>query len=145
MSESLLRQMDQGQDTSGEAVVKAIFARTDFYRQIQRWFEDVDIIVSPTIACPALPIDTDFFSDVIINGAPAGPPRQAWYPYTHPFNLSGSPAITLPAGFSRDGLPIALQLAARRGNDALLLRAARLFEVARPWADKRPPLPELDG
>ena len=144
MSDTLLRQMDQGLDTSGEAVLKSIFARTAIYRQVQGWFEETDILVTPTLARPALSIDHDFFGDVVINGEPAGTVRQAWYPYTHPFNLSGNPAITLPAGFSSDGLPIALQLAARRGEDALLLRAAARFEMARPWADNKPDLPELD-
>ncbi len=145
MSETLLRQMDQGRDTSGEAVVKAIFARTDVYRQVQGWFEETDILITPTLARPAVSIDHDFFGDVIINNKPAGTVRQSWYPYTHPFNLSGNPAITLPAGFGSDGLPFAIQLAARRGEDALLLRAAALFENARPWADRRPHLPEIDG
>lgn len=144
MSETLLRQMDQGRDTSGEAVLQCIFARTSIYRQVQGWFDDVDIILTPTLSRTALDIDHDFFGDVIINNKPAGTVRQAWYPYTHPFNLSGNPAITLPAGFSSDGLPIALQLVGRRGEDALLLKAAALFENASPWADHHPPLPELD-
>ena len=144
MSETLLRQMEQGAQTTGEDVVKAIFARTNIYRQVQTWFEDVDILITPTLARTALPIDHDFFGAVMINGAPAGTVRQAWYPWTHPFNLSGNPAITLPASFHSDGLPIGLQLVARRGEDALLLRAATLFEEARPWADVRPSLTELD-
>lgn len=144
MSETLLRQMDQGRDTSGEAVLQCIFARTNIYRQVQGWFDAIDIMVTPTLSRTALDIDHDFFGDVIINNKPAGTVRQAWYPYTHPFNLAGNPAITLPAGFSSDGLPIALQLVGRRGEDALLLKAAALFERASPWADHHPPLPELD-
>ncbi|MGI9478752.1 MAG: amidase [Hyphomicrobiaceae bacterium] len=145
MSETLLRQMDQGRDTSGEDVLKSIFTRTDIYRQVQGWFEETDILVMPTLARTALAIDHDFFSDVVINNKKVGPVRQSWYPYTHPFNLSGNPAITLPAGFSSDGLPFALQLVGRRGEDALLLRAAALFEKARPWSGRRPSLPDLDG
>lgn len=144
MSETLLSQMDQGRDTSGEAVLQCIFARTSIYRQVQGWFDDVDIMITPTLSRTALDIDHDFFGDVIINNKPAGTVRQAWYPYTHPFNLSGNPAITLPAGFSTDGLPIALQLIGRRGEDALLLKAAAMFEQAAPWADHHPPLPELN-
>ncbi|MCB1546486.1 MAG: amidase [Hyphomicrobiaceae bacterium] len=145
MSETLLRQMDQGANATGEEVVKAIFARTQIFRQIQSWFTDVDIIVTPTITRTALPIDHDFFGPITINGKPAGTVRQSWYPYTHPMNLSGNPAITLPAGFHSDGLPIAIQLIGRRGEDALVLKAAALFEQARPWAQHRPALPELDG
>jgi aspartyl-tRNA(Asn)/glutamyl-tRNA(Gln) amidotransferase subunit A len=144
MSETLLRQMDEGVAASGEAVLKAIFARTNVYRQVQSWFEDIDILITPTLARTAVPIDHDFFGDVMINNTPAGTVRRAWYPYTHPFNLSGNPAITLPAGFHSDGLPVAIQLVGRRGEDALLLKAAALFEQACPWTARRPDLPELD-
>ena len=102
-------------------------------------------MITPTLARTAVPIDHDFFGDVIINNEPAGTVRQAWYPYTHPLNLSGNPAITLPAGFHSDGLPVAIQLVGRWGEDALLLKAASLFERARPWAGARPNLPDLDG
>jgi aspartyl-tRNA(Asn)/glutamyl-tRNA(Gln) amidotransferase subunit A len=144
MSETLLRQMDQGVGSTGEQVLQAIFARTTIFRKIQTWFETADILVMPTMARTAVPIDHDFFADVIINNAPAGPARRAWYPYTHPFNISGHPAITLPAGFHSDGLPVAIQLVGRHGEDAKLLKAAALFEKARPWAKRRPDLPELD-
>ncbi len=71
--------------------------------------------------------------------------RQTWYPYTHPFNLTGNPAITLPAGFARDGLPVAIQIVGRYGADDEVLRAAALLEQLRPWAERTPDLPELDG
>jgi len=68
----------------------------------------------------------------------SGTVRQSWYPYTLPFNLSGSPAVTLPCGFASDGLPMGLQLVGPHLGDARLLRAAALFEAACPWAGKRP-------
>jgi aspartyl-tRNA(Asn)/glutamyl-tRNA(Gln) amidotransferase subunit A len=144
MSETLLRQMDQGVAATGEQVLKAIFTRTSVYRQIQSWFNGVDLIVTPTITRTAVPIDHDFFGPITINNQPAGTVRQSWYPGTHPFNLSGNPAITLPAGFHPDGLPVAIQIVGRRGEDALVLRAAAAFERARPWTHNRPHLPELD-
>ena len=64
--------------------------------------------------------------------------RKAWFPYTHPFNLSGNPAVSLPAGFHSDGLPVGIQLVAKRGADVLLCRAAALYEQARPWDQRRP-------
>jgi aspartyl-tRNA(Asn)/glutamyl-tRNA(Gln) amidotransferase subunit A len=145
MSETLVRQMKEGAGATGEQVLKAIFARTETYRQIQGWLADVDVLVTPTIARTAIPIDHDFFAPIEIEGKKTDVVRRAWYPYTMPFNLSGHPAISLPAGFHSDGLPVAIQLIARHGEDALLLKVSAAFERARPWAGKRPKLPEIDG
>jgi aspartyl-tRNA(Asn)/glutamyl-tRNA(Gln) amidotransferase subunit A len=65
----------------------------------------------------------------------------AWVPFTYPFNMTGQPAASVPAGFTRDGLPIGLQIVGRRFDDAGVLRAAAAFERARPWADRRPSEP----
>ena len=51
-----------------------------------------------------------------------------------PFNLTGNPAVSLPCGFDAAGMPLAIQLVARPGEDAELLRVAAAFEGARPWA-----------
>ena len=58
--------------------------------------------------------------------------------------MTGNPAISIPCGWDKDGLPIGLQLIGRLGADSALLRAAALFEQARPWAQRRPDLPELE-
>ena len=91
-------------------------------------------IPMPTLARTAIPIEERLFEPIEIEGRKTDTVRKAWYPYTHPFNLTGHPAITLPCGFHSDGLPMAIQLVGRRGEDARLLRAAALFEAARPWA-----------
>ena len=69
-----------------------------------------------------------------------GPNADGWYPYTHPFNLTGHPAITVPNGFTAAGLPAGgLQLAAPWFADADLLSAAAAYEAARGDDDRRPP------
>ena len=55
-----------------------------------------------------------------------------------PFNLTGNPAVSLPASFDSAGIPLAIQLVAPVGADAVLLRVAAAFERARPWAQRRP-------
>ena len=57
----------------------------------------------------------------------------AWCRATYPFNLTGQPAISVPAGFTAAGFPVGLQLVGRRHEDALVLRLAGEFEHARPW------------
>jgi aspartyl-tRNA(Asn)/glutamyl-tRNA(Gln) amidotransferase subunit A len=64
----------------------------------------------------------------------------AWIPFTPPFNLTGYPACSVPCGFTSDRLPIGLQIVGRRFDDVTVLRAARAFEQAQPWAQHRPSL-----
>jgi aspartyl-tRNA(Asn)/glutamyl-tRNA(Gln) amidotransferase subunit A len=143
MSETLLRQMDNGAGHSAVALQEAMFERTRVFREIQGWFDRCDIVATPTLSRTALPIEHDFFAPIEIDGETADTVRNAWYPYTLPFNLSGNPAVTLPCGRAADGLPIGLQLIGPHLGDARLLRAAALFEMARPWASERPRVPGL--
>lgn len=140
MSPTLLGQIDRGGDHTAEMLSKANLQRTALYRKIQRWFETADIIVMPTLTRTAVGIEEGLFEPIEIEGRKIDTVRKAWFPYTHPFNLTGNPAVTLPAGLHSDGLPVAIQLVGRRGADALLVRAAALFEQARPWGHLRPPL-----
>jgi aspartyl-tRNA(Asn)/glutamyl-tRNA(Gln) amidotransferase subunit A len=139
MSETLLKQMDNGAGHSAVALQQAMFERTRIFREVQRWFETYDIVATPTLSRAALAIDHDFFAPIEIDGEVADTVRKAWYPYTLPFNLSGNPAVTLPCGRGADGLPIGLQLVGPHLDDARLLRAAALYEAARPWVGERPP------
>ncbi len=138
MSPTLLRQMDDGANHSAEDLMHAYVRRTEIYRQIQGWFERYDIIAMPTLTRTALPLKEGLFEPIEVAGQKFNSVRKAWFPYTHPFNLSGNPAVTLPCGVHPDGLPMAIQLVGRRGADALLCRAAALFEQAQPWADRQP-------
>jgi aspartyl-tRNA(Asn)/glutamyl-tRNA(Gln) amidotransferase subunit A len=140
MSPTLVRQLDNGEHHTAEQLARAQVQRTALYRKVQGWFERFDIIAMPTLTRTALPLQEGLFEPIEIEGRKVESVRKSWFPYTHPFNLTGNPAVTLPAGFHSDGLPIAIQLVGRRGADALLLRAAALFEAAQPWADRRPPV-----
>jgi aspartyl-tRNA(Asn)/glutamyl-tRNA(Gln) amidotransferase subunit A len=145
MDPVFVRQMDRVQSYSAQELYAAIFQRTTLYRQVQSWFEEADIVAMPTLSRSALPIEQDFFGPITIDNEAVPNLRAAWYPYTMPFNLTGNPAVSLPCGFGADGLPVAIQLVARPGEDARLMRVAALFEAARPWAQRRPALPEFDG
>ncbi|MEE8372765.1 MAG: amidase family protein, partial [Dehalococcoidia bacterium] len=59
---------------------------------------------------------------------------------TCPFNLTGQPAASVPAGWTDDGLPVGLQIVGRRYDEVTVLRAAAAFEEACPWAGRRPPV-----
>jgi aspartyl-tRNA(Asn)/glutamyl-tRNA(Gln) amidotransferase subunit A len=143
MDPALVAQLDRAGRYSARELYRAIFLRTKMYRQVQGWFERADIVVTPTLARTALPIEHQFFDLVEIDGEPVDTMRRAWYPYTLPFNMTGNPAISVPCGWDTAALPIGLQLVGPLGADAMLLHAAALFEQARPWNQRRPSLPEL--
>jgi aspartyl-tRNA(Asn)/glutamyl-tRNA(Gln) amidotransferase subunit A len=62
--------------------------------------------------------------------------------FTYPFNLSGFPALSIPCGFDRVGLPIGLQLAARPWQEGLLVRVGHTYQQATDWHCRRPPEPD---
>ena len=62
-----------------------------------------------------------------------------WMPFTFPFNLTGQPAASVPAGVTDDGLPVGLQIVGRRNADRTVLAASAAFEAACPWSERQPP------
>jgi aspartyl-tRNA(Asn)/glutamyl-tRNA(Gln) amidotransferase subunit A len=116
--------------------VQAWFDRLAWWQHPRALFEKYDLLVTPTVACPPFAIGLD--NAIEIAGRAIAPYR--WTPYTWPFNATGQPAASLPCGFTRDGLPIGLQIVGRRYADVTVLRACAAFETARPWASKRPPI-----
>jgi aspartyl-tRNA(Asn)/glutamyl-tRNA(Gln) amidotransferase subunit A len=116
--------------------VQAWFDRLAWWQHPRAFFERYDLLLTPTVSCPAFPLGLDYPPEVA--GKPVMP--YGWIPYTYPFNLTGQPAASVPCGFTRDGLPIGLQIVGRRFDDATVLRAAAAFERTRPWANARPAL-----
>ncbi len=62
----------------------------------------------------------------------------SWLGFTSPINMTGQPAASVPAGFTRQGLPVGLQIVGRHLADASVLRASAAYEQAAPWADRWP-------
>jgi aspartyl-tRNA(Asn)/glutamyl-tRNA(Gln) amidotransferase subunit A len=103
------------------------------YRALWRSF---DILVTPTspIAAPSIGATTTKLGDNEI------PLVRAFLDLTLPFNLTGQPALSLPCGFTRSGLPIGLQLVGRPFDEAALFRAGAAYEAATDWHTRRPPI-----
>src|SRR4029453_2870780 len=116
--------------------VQAWFDRLTWYDHVRRYFDGHDLLLTPTIATPPFKVGLD--NPTEIAGRPVEP--YDWIPFTYPFNLTGNPAASVPCGFTKDGLPIGLQIVGRRFDDVTVLRAAAGYERLAPWADRKPPL-----
>ena len=121
---------------SATAYLKAQRVRAVLVRDLERIFRHVDVLVTPTSAIPAPKLDAG--SGEV--GAPMSAMRSALRRLTQPFNVTGSPAVTVPCGFSRDGLPVGLQLVGRPFDEARLLNLAYAYEQSTPWKDRHPAL-----
>ena len=99
-------------------------------------FDDVDIVLGPTLARAALAVGRyeGRGAPYTLNGA------LRWVPFNGVWNHVGNPAAAVPAGFDAGGLPLSVQLVARHGAEDTLFSLAHELEVARPWADARPPV-----
>jgi len=112
------------------------YYKLEFYRNyIQEFFKNYDLLLTPTLATPAFKIGEH---PAVIDGVNVPAKLGGFAPLTYPFNWSGNPAATAPAGFSSDGLPVGLQIVGRRGDEETVLAASKAFAEARPWADKFP-------
>jgi len=126
--------MECARNLSGVEVSKA-WAQLERLRGIMLdFFQNYDLLLTPTTAVPAFPIGQRS------RGLGRGFIDWDFIPFTCVFNLSGNPAASVPCGFSSDGLPIGLQLVGRLEDEVTVLRASAAFEEARPWVDKRPPV-----
>jgi aspartyl-tRNA(Asn)/glutamyl-tRNA(Gln) amidotransferase subunit A len=118
-------------------ITDAIMARKKCANQAWRFFRTYDLLLTPTIACT--PFKQGILGPETVDGKKTADPFQ-WISFTYQFNWTGQPAATVPAGFTKDGLPIGIQIVGRHLDDATVLRAAAAYEAAAPWKDKWPPM-----
>ena len=121
-------------DHSIEDYFIKVFERYAFRETVREFFETYDLLLSPVL--PVAAFDTG------LNVPPGWEDRNSvsWVYYTYPFNTTGQPAASIPAGFTELGLPVGLQMVGRINSEIDIFRAAAAFEEVYPWADKRPPL-----
>ena len=105
-------------------------ARGALGRTMAAFHGKYDLLATPCVTRTAFDVGTD--------GPPDAPNSRIWSPYTFPFNLTRQPAVSLPCGTGRDGLPVGLQLVAPLYGEARLLAVSRRFERAFPWFGNRP-------
>ncbi len=115
---------------SASDYINALRMRSKFTADFHALFNDVDVIVTASAHDPAVRIDDQEACEFIYS-------RQA----RAPFNVTGSPAMAVPAGFSKEGLPLGIQIVAAPWNEAVVYRVGAAYEAAMSWTAKRPVLP----
>ncbi len=128
-------------------------------RDLARFFETYDVLLTPTLATPPIPVGSvqpkgaEAAVQKLLARLSAGRVAKllggleasidkifAFTPYTPVFNMSGQPAMSVPLEWSAAGLPLGMHFAARFGDEATLFRLAAQLEEARPWRGRRPPV-----
>jgi amidase len=121
---------------SRDAVARARAAEPQFTARVGEVFRHFDVLLTPTIPSPPWPL-LRFEGRGVIGATMAA---SDIVPFAAPWNLTGQPAASVPAGFTDRGLPLAVQLIGRPHDETTLLSLAAQIEAERPWADRRPPI-----
>ena len=134
MDPGLVACIEDGMRYSATDYVTMRGRKIAYWDSVRPLFETYDLLLTPTVSVPALPVGR-------LN--PEHWPQHAWdwigwAGFSYPFNFTGQPASTVPAGFTPGGLPVGLQIVGRRFADLTVLQASAAFESARPWARRRP-------
>jgi amidase len=117
-------------------VARARAAEPGYAARLGEVFRDFDVLLTPTIPSPPWPV-LKFEGRSVV---PATLGASEITPFTLPWNVTGQPAASVPAGFTDNGLPLAVQLIGRPHDETTLLSLSAQLEAERPWADRRPAL-----
>ncbi len=121
---------------AGPAAARALRNAAKDGARVNAIFDDVDIVLGPTLAKSALPIGRyeGRGAAYTLNGV------LRWVPFNGLWNHLGNPAAAVPAGVDADGMPLSVQLVGRLDSEQTLFSLSHQLEAARPWADARPPV-----
>jgi amidase len=137
MQKGLVWNIKQGLSLTPEQIGNGEKLRTRLWHRVRAFMETRDLLILPTVAVPPFPVEQPYPTE--INGRPLDNYTQ-WFFLTYGITVTGLPAISVPCGFTKCGLPVGLQIVGRRRQEAAVLRAAAAFEAARPWTDRIPPV-----
>ncbi|HEY7242975.1 MAG TPA: amidase family protein [Xanthobacteraceae bacterium] len=132
LSSTLNAGIDAGLAYRGLDLQRALIKRTGLFRAVQGVFQSFDFILTPCVSAPPVAAEHDLAAPLIVDGREAGDLRTEWTPYLSLFDLTGHPAITMPAGLCENGAPLGVQLVAPWAHDAALLAAAAAYERVSP-------------
>ncbi|HET6949963.1 MAG TPA: amidase family protein [Acidimicrobiales bacterium] len=130
--------LEQTADYPLPRYAEATRRREQLVMDAARLFDEVDVVITPATAVAAFPAGGP--PPDVIDGQPARPLGASATPFTMLANLCWNPAVSVPAGLTAAGLPVGVQIMARRHHDEIPLRLARIWEQTRPWPRHAPPV-----
>jgi aspartyl-tRNA(Asn)/glutamyl-tRNA(Gln) amidotransferase subunit A len=133
-SEEVRRRIEAGAKVPANRYLAGFDVQKCLLAEFSAAFQTVDVIVAPTVPVPAPPIGAE---SVKIDGEEIDT-RRVLVGHSRPANFTGLPAISIPCGFTREGLPIGLQLIGRAFDEATLLRIALSYESKHDWGSRHP-------
>jgi aspartyl-tRNA(Asn)/glutamyl-tRNA(Gln) amidotransferase subunit A len=135
-SDDVRHRLELGREIRATDYLHALDVKRAITEEFDSVFEHVDAIIAPTLPIAAPQIGE---KEITINGTKESV-RSALVRLNRPANLTGHPALSIPCGFTRGGLPIGLQLIGPKWSEARMLAIALAFEDATDWHARRPPL-----
>ena len=128
--EDIRRRLEDGAKTTSTEYILARRTQSEVRKKCEHFFETYDLLILPTTPITA----------PLIEGLDAIEQAGRLTRFTAPFNLTGLPALSIPCGFTKNGLPIGLQIISRAWADAKVLNAGHAFEQTTEWHTRRPTL-----
>jgi aspartyl-tRNA(Asn)/glutamyl-tRNA(Gln) amidotransferase subunit A len=130
----LRRVAELGSAYSASDFLDATAERMELGLLMARFHQQYDVLITPTLPITAFPVGQD------VPDGWSSPDWTSWTPYTYAFNLTQQPALSVPCGFTSEGLPVGLQIVSKRHADALTLRVGQAYQAATDWHTHRPTL-----
>ena len=132
---TLVKFIRSGGAISTRDYVLAMERARAYWHEAQTFLARFDLLLTPTTAVAPFPVGRSGPREIAGQAVSV----LGWMPFTFPFNLTGQPAASVPAGVTDDGLPVGLQIIGRRNADRTVLAASAAYEAACPWSERRPP------
>ena len=134
--------IEKGLTLTADELLTAELKRSALYARVAEYFEHFDALIIPSAQVPPFDATVDWVSE--INGVNM-PTYIDWMAVCCMISATGLPSISVPGGFTRDGLPIGVQLVGKPRGDLALLRIAALFEAATKHGERKPDLTQIVG
>jgi amidase len=139
MKDTVIWNTEQGLKLDGLAVSRAEEQRTLLYHRVREFMERYEFLLLPVTPVPPFPVEQRYITE--INGVKL-PTYVDWLALCYVITLTGHPAISVPAGFTEEGLPVGLQIVGRHQQDWAVLQLAHAFEQATRIGERRPRVAE---